>query len=246
MHRSFLAPLSRTITARSVACNSARVFRPVATSITYPGSFGVRFNSTGKDAAKENQAGAEAEAEAKPAAEEAKEEAKEEAQEVDPVAELKEKLDLKDKQLAEMKNHYARAIADFRHLQETTKTEVQKAKDFALQKFAKDLLESLDNFALALGHVKEETLASNAEVKNLYDGVDMTRNIFLRTLNRHGIEKIDAMDKPFDPNMHEATFQVPQPGKEPNTVFHIQQDGYTLNSRVLRPAKVGVVKGEDN
>ncbi|RLV91618.1 GrpE protein mitochondrial [Spathaspora sp. JA1] len=239
MQRYLLAPLTRTLAVRNVACSSARVFRPIA--MNYPRSFGVRFNSTGKDTAPE--------AEAKPAKEEAKEQAKEEAQEevkeVDPVAELKEKLELKDKQLAEMKNHYARAIADFRHLQETTKAEVQKSKDFALQKFAKDLLESLDNFSLALGHVKEDTLSTNAEVKNLYDGVDMTRNIFFKTLNKHGIEKIDAMDKPFDPNLHEATFQVPQPNKEPNTVFHIQQDGYTLNSRVLRPAKVGVVKGED-
>lgn len=174
-----------------------------------------------------------------------KEEPVEEAKEVDPIEELKSNLTQKDKDLADMKNHYARAIADFRNLQESTKKEVQKAKDFALQKFAKDLLESLDNFALALNAVHEDSLKNNVEVKNLYEGVDMTRNIFEKTLNRHGIEKIDPIGEQFDPNQHEATFELPQPDKEPGTVFHVQQPGYTLNSRVLRPAKVGLVKGDN-
>lgn len=172
-------------------------------------------------------------------------ETKFEANEDPEVAELKTKLTQKDKDLADMKNHYARAIADFRNLQELTKKEIQKAKDFALQKFAKDLLESLDNFGLALNSVKEESLA-NAEVKNLYDGVSMTRTVFEKTLSRHGIEKIDPLGETFDPNLHEATFELAQPDKEPGTVFHVQQPGYTLNSRVLRPAKVGLVKDTEN
>ena len=144
-----------------------------------------------------------------------------------------------------MKNGYVRAVADFRNLQESTKKEVQKAKDFALQKFSKDLIVSLDNFSLALNAVKEETLASNDEVKNLYEGVDMTRSVFEKTLKSYGIEKIDPIGQPFDPNHHEASFEIPQPDKEPGTVFHVQQPGYTLNSRVLRPAKVGIVKGDN-
>lgn len=174
-----------------------------------------------------------------------KEEPVEETKDVDPTEELKASLTQKDKDLADMKNHYARAIADFRNLQESTKKEVQKAKDFALQKFAKDLLESLDNFALALNAVNEDSLKTNAEVKNLYEGVDMTRNIFEKTLSRHGIEKIDPIGEQFDPNQHEATFELAQPDKEPGTVFHVQQPGYTLNSRVLRPAKVGLVKSDN-
>ena len=82
-------------------------------------------------------------------------------------------------------------------------------------------------------------------MKNLFDGVSMTRNVFEKTLEKHGIQKIDPMGEQFDPNQHEATFEIPQPDKEPGTVFHVQQPGYTLNSRVLRPAKVGLVKGEE-
>lgn len=170
----------------------------------------------------------------------------EKAEESNPeVLELKQKLEKKDKELAEMKSAFQKAVADFRSLQDSTKKEIQKSKDFALQKFAKDLLESVDNFTRALEAVKDETLNDNPEVKNLYDGVVMTRNVFEKTLKRHGIERISPLGEEFDPNVHEATFELPDPNKKPGTVFHVQQDGYTLNSRVLRPAKVGLVKSED-
>lgn len=207
-----------------------RMATPAMTVASGYGFSGLRFNSTKPEETKPQ------EQEAAPAQETA-------PQEEDPViVELREKLEKKDKDLADMKNHYARAIADFRNLQETTKKEMQKAKDFALQKFAKDLLESIDNFGLALNSVKVETLDSNEEVKNLFEGVSMTRDVFEKTLQRHGIEKIDPMGQVFDPNHHEATFEIPHPDKEPGTVFHVQQPGYLLNSRVLRPAKVGLVK----
>ncbi|ODV79878.1 GrpE-domain-containing protein [Suhomyces tanzawaensis NRRL Y-17324] len=233
MHRALFTPLTRSVAAR-VAVRSTMAARPVVFAPRM-----VRFSSNDAKAP---------EGEAKPEATEGettKEESTEQ-KEVDPAEEFKAQLAKKDKDLADMKNHYARAIADFRNLQESTKKEVQKAKDFALQKFAKDLLESIDNFSLALSAVKEETLATNDEVKNLYEGVSMTQNVFEKTLNRHGIQKIDPMGEPFDPNQHEATFEIPQPDKEPGTVFHVQQPGYTLNSRVLRPAKVGIVKDVEN
>lgn len=200
---------------------------------------GIRFNSSDAKQEGGQQEGEDGKQEAN---EQSQQETSPEAQLVN---ELKDKLSKKDKELADMKNGYVRAVADFRNLQESTKKEVQKAKDFALQKFSKDLIVSLDNFSLALNAVKEETLASNDEVKNLYEGVDMTRSVFEKTLKSYGIEKIDPIGQPFDPNHHEASFEIPQPDKEPGTVFHVQQPGYTLNSRVLRPAKVGIVKGDN-
>lgn len=163
------------------------------------------------------------------------------------IAELKAKLDKKDKEAAQLKDKYTRAVADFRNLQETTKREIQKARDFALQKFAKDLLESVDNFDRALSVVSEEsrTDAENQkELVNLYDGIKMTQDIFERTLASHGLKKLHPLGEKFDPNVHEATFEVPQPDKEPGTVFHVQQTGFTYNDRVLRAPKVGVVKGD--
>ncbi|GME70748.1 unnamed protein product [Ambrosiozyma monospora] len=186
--------------------------------------------------------------EPKETAEAKKEEKKDEQEapaEEDEITKLQKKLEAKDKEVAEFKDRYIRSVADFRNLQETTKREIQKAKDFALQKFAKDLIESIDNFGHALGAVKDETVKTNKEVAQLYEGVKMTRDIFEKTLAKHGLTKIDPLDEEFDPNKHEATFQSPQPGKEPGTVFFVQQPGFALNGRVLRPAKVGVVKGEE-
>ena len=139
-----------------------------------------------------------------------------------------------------------RSIADFRNLQEVTKKDVQKAKDFALQKFAKDLLESVDNFGHALNAFKPETVEKSQEISDLYTGVQMTKDVFEKTLRKHGIKKLDPLGETFDPNKHEATFEIPQPDKEPGTVFHVQQVGYTLNDRVIRPAKVGIVKDPEN
>lgn len=249
MHRALYSSVARTAlrSARS-GLTPVRVMTPMKIAATP--RIGFRLASTdakaeGKEAenAKTGEASESTSSEA--TAEGAEETAATDA-EPSEAEQLQAKLTKKDKELADMKNHYARAVADFRNLQESTRKEVQKAKDFALQKFAKDLLESLDNFSLALNAVKEDTLKTNEEVKNLYEGVNMTRGVFEKTLNKHGIEKIDPLGEAFDPNLHEATFELHQPDKEPGTVFHVQQPGYTLNSRVLRPAKVGLVKSNDN
>lgn len=158
---------------------------------------------------------------------------------------LKSKLEKKEKEYVELKDSYLRSVADFRNLQETTKREIQKAKDFALQKFAKDLIESIDNFGHALTSVKEDSVKTNKEIEQLYDGVKLTRDVFVKTLDKHGLKKIDPLDEEFDPNKHEATFQAAHEDKEPGTVFFVQQPGYELNGRVLRAAKVGIVKAKD-
>ncbi len=135
-------------------------------------------------------------------------------------------------------------------MQERTKRDVQAAKDFAIQQFAKDLVESVDNLDRALSTVPEDKLNAVEKTEhvqdlvNLYDGLKMTETILLQTLRKHGLEKFDpSIDgQRFNPSEHFATFTVPMAGKEDNTVFHTEQTGWKLNSRILRPAKVGVVK----
>ena len=139
-----------------------------------------------------------------------------------------------------------RSVAEFRNLQDRTQREMKNARDFAIQKFAKDLVESVDNFERALNMVPEERL--KVEVKddlvNLYEGLKMTETILISTLKKHGLERFDPNGEAFNPNEHEATFMTPMPDKEHNTVFHTQEKGFKLNGRVLRPAKVGVVKNK--
>ena len=141
-----------------------------------------------------------------------------------------------------------RTAADYRNLQDQTKREMVAARDFALQRFAKDLLDSIDNLDRALANVPAEKLspdnAENADLVNLHDGLRMTEKILMATLQKHGLERFDPTDGEgrFDPNRHEAVFQAPQAGVEDGRVFFTQQKGFLLNGRVLRAAKVGVVK----
>jgi molecular chaperone GrpE len=82
------------------------------------------------------------------------------------------------------------------------------------------------------------------DLVNLYEGLKMTETILLQTLKKHGLERFDPNGEVFNPHEHDATFMTPMPDKEHNTVFHTQQKGFRLNGRILRPAKVGVVKNK--
>lgn len=147
--------------------------------------------------------------------------------------------------LTSIKDKYLRSVADFRNLQERTARETKAAKDFAIQRFARDLVESVDNLDRALSTVAPEKLkGDNQDLSSLHEGVKMTDGILINTLKKHGLERFDpsVSGEKFDPNVHEAVFQAPQPDKEDGIVFFTQQKGFMLNGRVLRPAKVGVVK----
>ncbi|KAF2664997.1 GrpE-domain-containing protein [Microthyrium microscopicum] len=165
---------------------------------------------------------------------------------------LKKDVEAKNKEVVDLKDKLLRSVADYRNLQERTKREVQDARDFALQKFTKDLLSSLDNLEHALRAVPAERVASppsdpvegHKDLVNLHQGLQMIDNVMLQTLKRHGVVRFDPAveEEKFDPNKHEAVFMAPQPDKTDGVVFHTQQKGYTLNGRVLRAAQVGVVK----
>ncbi|OTA90843.1 hypothetical protein M434DRAFT_77321 [Hypoxylon sp. CO27-5] len=164
-------------------------------------------------------------------------------------AELKKKLEAKEREVIEWKDKYLRSVADFRNLQERTQRDMKAARDFAIQKFAKDLVDSVDNLdrALTMGQEKIKATAEeqkNEDLINFYEGVKMTETNMLQTLAKHGLERFDPNGEKFNPNEHEATFMTPVPDKEDNTIFHVQQKGFKLNGRVLRAAKVGVVKSQ--
>jgi len=155
---------------------------------------------------------------------------------------LKKDLEERAKEAKDYRDRFQRAVADFRNLQDRTEREKKIARDFAIQKFAKDLVESVDNLDRALSAVPAESRTEeNKDLMNLYNGLKMTEEILLSTLKRHGIEKVDPMGEAFDPNKHEAVFQVPMRDKEPGTVFDVQQIGFALNGRTIRAAKVGIV-----
>ena len=143
--------------------------------------------------------------------EEAKEGNENSTEEQSEIKKLENQLSAKTKEASELKDRLLRSVADFRNLQQVTKKDIQKAKDFALQKFAKDLLESVDNFGHALNAFKEEDLQKSKEISDLYTGDRMTRDVFENTLRKHGIEKLDPLGEPFDPNKHLSLIHILQP-----------------------------------
>jgi molecular chaperone GrpE len=143
-------------------------------------------------------------------------------------------------------------VADFENLQKITQREKQKAKDYAIESFAKDIIANMDILHLALKHVPEErrTKQSSGQdsepsvadnLADLYTGVSMTANHLEKTLNRFNIKSFDPTGEKFNPNLHEALYQAPIPGKEPGTVLECSKKGWMLKDRVLRAAEVGVV-----
>ncbi|KAJ5773017.1 GrpE nucleotide exchange factor coiled-coil [Penicillium paradoxum] len=174
----------------------------------------------------------------------------ENAEAEDPV---KKELEQKTKEAIEFKDKWLRAVADSRNVVERNKREMDGARKFAIQGFAKDLLDSIDNFDRALLAVPADKIAApkteeNKDLQELVAGLKMTQNILLSTLQKHGLERfdpgeqIDGKAQKFDANLHEATFMAPAAGLEDGDVMHVQSKGFRLNGRVLRAAKVGVVK----
>ncbi|KJF75244.1 MULTISPECIES: nucleotide exchange factor GrpE [Rhizobium/Agrobacterium group] len=160
-----------------------------------------------------------------------------EAAELDPVELLRaENADLRDK--------FLRLAAEMDNLRRRTEREIKDAKSYSLAGFARDMLAVSDNLRRALEAIPDE-LKTNGEagLNGLIEGVEMTERSMLSTLERHGVKKIDAEGQKFDPNFHQAMFEIPNPAVPNNTVLQVVQAGFTIGDRVLRPAMVGVAKG---
>lgn len=159
------------------------------------------------------------------------------AQDIDPVEALKaENADLRDRLL--------RLAAEMDNLRRRTDREIKDAKSYAVTGFARDMLSVSDNLRRAIETLPEEArAAADATITALIEGVEMTERGMLSTLERHGVRKIEAEGQKFDPNFHQAMFEVPNPNVPNNTVVQVVQAGYAIGERVLRPAMVGVAKG---
>lgn len=157
------------------------------------------------------------------------------------VADLKKELEDKTK---ELDDKYKRALADGENMRRRLTKQIEDAKLFGIQGFCKDLLEVAD----ILGHAteavpKEEISDSNPHLKNLYEGLTMTKAQLNQVFKRHGLEQVNPLNEKFNPNLHEALFQQEVQNVEPNTVVVVSKIGYKLHERCIRPALVGVSKG---
>eukprot|EP00468_Gymnochlora_sp_CCMP2014_P012303 CAMPEP_0167751918 /NCGR_PEP_ID=MMETSP0110_2-20121227/6842_1 /TAXON_ID=629695 /ORGANISM="Gymnochlora sp., Strain CCMP2014" /LENGTH=246 /DNA_ID=CAMNT_0007637461 /DNA_START=31 /DNA_END=771 /DNA_ORIENTATION=+ len=156
---------------------------------------------------------------------------------------LKLEVQAAEKNAADLKDRLARSLAEMENLRERTRRDVAQANKFAVQGFAKDLLEVSDNLARATEAVPKELLEKGDEhIKALHEGVVITEKSLHTVFAKHKITRIEAFDKPFDPNFHEGLFEYPDANKEAGIVGQVVQEGWMLHERVLRPSKVGTTK----
>jgi molecular chaperone GrpE len=145
---------------------------------------------------------------------------------------------------SELKDQNLRLVAEMENLRRRTQREVADAKNFAIANFARDMLGVNDNLRRAIEAVPDEKRETGSDdFKGLLEGVELTEKSMLSTLERHGVKKLEPEGERFDPNFHQAMFEVPNPDVPNNTVVQVVQSGYQIGERVLRPAMVGVSKG---
>lgn len=144
---------------------------------------------------------------------------------------------------AELKDRVLRAMAEIENVRRRGERELNDARQYAIAKFAGDMLGVADNMERALASVPAEARETDAAVKALMEGVELTEKEMLRSLEKHGVKKLDPKGERFDPNFHQAMFEIPDPSVPNGTVAQVVQVGYSIGSRVLRPAMVGVARG---
>jgi molecular chaperone GrpE len=156
---------------------------------------------------------------------------------VDPVQAL-------TREVADYKDRLLRTLAEMENLRRRTEREVADARAYAIASFARDVLAVADNMDRALQALDAELREkADAGIKALLDGVELTERELLKALEKHGVRKFEPVGQRFDPNVHQAMYEVPDESVPSGQVLHVVQAGYMIGDRMLRPALVGVSKG---
>ena len=144
---------------------------------------------------------------------------------------------------ASLKDKVLRTLADMENLRRRTDKEVADSRIYGISNFAREMLNVADNLHRAAASVPEDARTGSEAVKALAEGVELTERDLLTRLARFNVKPIEPEGKKFDPNMHEALYEIPDEGVPSGTVLQVMETGYAIGDRVLRPAKVGVSRG---
>ncbi len=151
------------------------------------------------------------------------------------IEELEEEIVKLKEEVAANKNAYFKAYADTENLKKRLQAESENVRKYRIQSFAMEILPVLDNLERAL-----DVKVDDQNVKNYAKGFEMIYQQLVSILEKEGVKEIDALDKPFDPNYHQALMQEPKEGVESGMVIEVLQKGYMLKDRVLRATLVKV------
>ncbi|HZB94001.1 MAG TPA: nucleotide exchange factor GrpE [Stellaceae bacterium] len=154
-----------------------------------------------------------------------------------------ERLAQVETELAEAKDRLLRALAETENVRRRAERERADASKYGAAAFAKDMLNVADNLRRALDSAPGGEIADE-RMRKLLEGVAATERELLAAFERNGLRRIDPVGERFDHNLHQAIFEVPSSGQAPGTVVQVLQPGYVMHDRLLRPAMVGVAKGE--
>jgi molecular chaperone GrpE len=148
------------------------------------------------------------------------------------------------KEAADARDRMLRTLAEMENLRKRTSREVADARTYGITGFARDVLDIADNLQRALDALPAEARdAADPGLKALIEGVELTERSLLNTLEKNGVKKFDPSGGKFDPNFHQAMYEVPDSSVPAGTVVQVMQSGFMIGERILRPALVGVSKG---
>ena len=153
---------------------------------------------------------------------------------VEDIKEEENEIDLLKAEIDKLKNDYARAYADTENLKKRLNAEAEQTRKYRIQSFALEILPTIDNLERALASDIPE------DAKAFYDGIKIIYDQLLNALRNEGVKEIEALDKPFDANIHQALMSEKVDDKEAGIVLEVLQKGYLLKDRILRPAMVKV------
>jgi molecular chaperone GrpE len=142
-----------------------------------------------------------------------------------------------------MRDRLLRTMADMENLRRRTEREKTDTARYAISNFARDVLTVGDNLKRTIQHVPAEAAAQDPALKSFLEGVEITERELLNVLERHGVNQIDPLGQRFDPNCHQAMYEVQNAEVPDGTVVDVMQSGYMIGDRCLRPALVAVAKG---
>ena len=154
------------------------------------------------------------------------------------INELELALSVAQTTVSDQKDSVVRAKAEVDNIRRRSAQDVDKARKFALEKFATEMLVSVDNLERALQNVDKE----DESIKGIIEGLELTLQGLIASLEKFGVKGVDPQDQPFNPEFHQAMSMQVVEGVAPNTVIAVMQKGYELNGRLIRPAMVMVSK----
>jgi molecular chaperone GrpE len=144
---------------------------------------------------------------------------------------------------AELKDKWLRAHAEVENVRKRAEKEKEETARYAIAKLARDIVAVGDNFQRAIDAVPAGAAEQDPALKSFLEGVTLTERELLNALERHGIKRLQPVNEPFNPHLHQAVMEVPREDLAAGTIVQVFQAGYTIADRVLRPAMVSVAKG---